>query len=146
MFALRIPKVPEKVKIGIQINLYLLSCPWRQLATCCSSWNCLHGNNQLQGSRSLSILFSVDHWIHILTVSITCFLLTLVLVLVEGEFSGKEVLFTLVIEWLLKKRRRGKTKGCLLSVCTKAQPSSSVEADSYDHSVQFVYDFYFNLM
>ena len=35
---------------------------------------------------------------HILTVNITGFLLTLVLVLVEGKFSGKEVLFTLVIE------------------------------------------------
>lgn len=109
----------------------------RNSVTCGSSWNCLHGNSQLQGSRSRYGLVSVDQWSHILTVSITRFLFTLVLVLVEGKFSGKEVLFTLVIEWLLKKRRRGKTKGCLL-LCAQRPSLAAMEADSWDHSLHAV--------
>lgn len=46
----------------------------------------------------------------VLTVHIACFRLTRLLVLVEGELAGKEVLFTLVIEGLLRKRRKGRAK------------------------------------
>lgn len=49
----------------------------------------------------------------VLTVNITALLLTCILALVERELSGKEVLFTLVIERLLRKRGTGamETKG-----------------------------------
>lgn len=47
----------------------------------------------------------------VLTVHITCFLLTRLLVLVEGELAGKEVLFTLVIEGLQEEKEgEGKRK------------------------------------
>lgn len=48
--------------------------------------------------------------ISVLTVHIACFLLTRLLVLVERELAGKQILFTLVIEGLLRKRRKGKAK------------------------------------
>lgn len=48
----------------------------------------------------------------VLTLHIACFLLARILVLVEGELAGKEVLFTLVIEGLRRKRslEKGKRK------------------------------------
>lgn len=53
----------------------------------------------------------------LLTFWITCFLLTLLLALVEWEFSWKdEVLFTLVIEWLWRRKGMGQKQGRLIVV------------------------------
>lgn len=40
-----------------------------------------------------------------------------------------------------EEEKEGQNKGCLMSVWTKAQTSSFVEADSYNHIMQCIFQF-----
>lgn len=95
--------LPRRVAWG---SLHHACCPWRIFFSCVAG----------------DILFE-----NLLTFRITGFLLTLLLVLVEWEFSWKdEALFTLVIEWLWRRKGMGQKQGTSNCCHTHADKTTSL--------------------
>lgn len=95
--------LPRRVAWG---SLHHACCPWRIFLSCVVC----------------DILFE-----NLLTFRITGFLLTLLLVLVEWEFSWKdEALFTLVIEWLWRRKGMGQKQGTSNCCHTHADKTTSL--------------------
>lgn len=96
--------LPRRVAWG---SLHHACCPWRIFFLSCVVCDILFEN--------------------LLTFRITGFLLTLLLVLVEWEFSWKdEALFTLVIEWLWRRKGMGQKQGTSNCCHTHADKTTSL--------------------
>lgn len=113
-------------------------------SACCSSWNCLHGNTLVQSRGPSTVLRSPSnphtycqyHWFPAHSGPCSC----------RREIFGKRGSFYACHWMTAEEEKEGQNKGCLMSVWTKAQTSSFVEADSYNHIMQCISQFNTHLL
>lgn len=115
----------------LQPNTGHSSKPWPACLPCLFAWACGVGEPTSCVLPVKDFFFSCVAgdilFENLLTFRITGFLLTLLLVLVEWEFSWKdEALFTLVIEWLWRRKGMGQKQGTSNCCHTHADKTTSL--------------------